>query len=149
MADRETFTVNSVPLFLDGAWRATDLAPLRARSVRGDDLVIPGRGGVLGRGRERDSVQVVLPFVVFGSKDENGDPHSDVGAGVWANLDYLATQILADSVGTVTGTFTFRDDTTVSGDVKVLDMEVGALGDGVRGAVNAPLTVLLVDGRLS
>lgn len=90
------------------AWSTEDIAGLLdGPSVRGQDLLNPARSGEIARRRTLAARTAVIPLVVNGVYDSDGDEHADPRAGLLANLDELKAKLLPLFTSTA-GTRTLR-----------------------------------------
>lgn len=84
--------------FRSPACRATDLSGLwSAPDLRGEDRTAPGVSGVSVRPRTRGAIGFMVPTVVFGGRDPDGDEFDDVRSGIRANLAEMYEDILPPS----------------------------------------------------
>ena len=93
-------------VFATPACACTDLASVwSAPQVRGDDRPVPGVAGVAARARVRGAIDMVLPVVVFGERDQAGEPHSNVRVGLSLNIQAMFDAILPPTGADPTRTF--------------------------------------------
>lgn len=143
----ERLEIDGVPLSTP-AWEIEDLSPLwDIPDVRGGDLEVPYRRGVVPFRRISGAKRVDLPFVILGGFDPDGAPATDGREQLWLNRrELIRTVIRPLQVGTVTGDRTIRyyapDGTTISGPGKVIGgLRPQQLGPaGMRGSLSLSLS---------
>jgi hypothetical protein len=140
----EYLTVNSIDLFVDGAWRAASLAALLdAPAVRGADQGLWRATGRRGRRRYVDESVRTIPLHVFGMNDHAGVAHSDPRMGLVANAEYLQANLGIGSSsgdGSVTCVWHRRDSSTKTFSAYV----VGLVGFRKQAPIWATTTLDLV-----
>lgn len=136
---RRYLRVNSVPLATP-AFYTVSLRPLRRREKRGDDQLLPGAAGVIGRPRRRTVVRMSFPMVIDGAFDLDGNLRADPWAGLDANTDHLMANVV-DAVGGADGTVLAElvDNGVV---IKSAPVHVVGLGPAVSLGPTADRTVL-------
>jgi hypothetical protein len=91
----EYLVVNSIVLSTP-AWEATDLSGLRdAAVVRGENRVIPYKPGRQPLPRVKDEFRTLIPILVNGDFDPDGDTYADPIMGLDLNLDILREEIFS------------------------------------------------------
>lgn len=76
------------------AWECVDSSALYdAPPVRGDDIVVPYHEGALSFRRIVAPRRVVLPMVVYGDVDREGNEYEDARVGLRTNLDDLKREL--------------------------------------------------------
>lgn len=88
MADG-VLTVGGISMHTPG-WIAVDVTPLwDGADVRGEDLLIPGRAGLLAMPRRFTGTTYTIPLLIDGAVNSAGSPHGNVRNGILTNLDVL------------------------------------------------------------
>lgn len=118
--------------------------------LRGGDLLIPGRPGVLALPRRRTVRKVALPMVLDGRFQVDGSPSgANELVGLKGIITWLNDNLIAPAVGDGTRALTLTDPAAgddLTGRVTVEGIEVG---NKVRGLWLAVLDITLPDGRLA
>lgn len=123
----EYLSINSTPSSTAG-WQF-DLLPLRVKTRRGDNLLLPLASGRRAVDLETDEIDVVLPGVIFGGFDRDGAAHTVPIIGVDTNFDYLVAQWMGAS--SYTATWHKRSGATPTATVQVVDLRVGNNPEGL------------------
>lgn len=91
------------------AWECIDLSPLYdAPPVRGDDSVVPYHEGSIPSRRIVAAKRVVLPMVVYGDQDREGNANEDGRIGLRRNLDDLKREVARPAQNGADGTRLLR-----------------------------------------
>lgn len=121
----ESITIDGVPLHTP-AWAVTDASDLfNGAPNRGADILIPNRRGAVARRRTIDATEVLLPVVVFGDKQPDGTPNTDIRAGLLANIDTLKRAL--------------RPNTAAADGTRALEIAVGGVARYARVHTSADL----------
>jgi hypothetical protein len=82
-------SIGDLPL-MTPAWHVLDMSEVYdGPSSRGADVVMPYMAGTLATRRSIGAARKVLPMVIFGDRDEDGNDHPDPRLGLIANLNTL------------------------------------------------------------
>lgn len=139
-------TINSV-VMTGRAWVMRDLMELWVPTgVRGQNSVVPGRGGSIGRRRRRDEARHSLPMYITGECDHSGTPNADYWVGLEENIAYLESNIVTADTTSVTYAASL---VMPSGDTRTADIQVEGikLGDHDQDWVAATLEIVIPGGR--
>lgn len=132
------------------AFRIRNLSALmEGPDVRGSDVLIPHKPGVVAQIRRATVTVKGLELVIFGSYDVNGAAAADRHVTLWDNIEYLRGQVTDPTMsndGTRVATLYLPDGTTKSGDVHVLGMELSPISSWDARAV---MEVSIPSGALS
>lgn len=109
LTQTEYVEVDGTPLATP-AWEVEDLSPLwDAPEIRGGDLVVPYRRGVIPFRRNPAGKPVDLPLAIFGDADPDGAEHATPRVGLQLNRDTFMRDVWRPpQVGTIDGTRTLR-----------------------------------------
>lgn len=149
------FTPADEYLDIDGVVLAThaywveSLAPLFTLQNRGVTEVMPYVSGAVSYPRRRTFTTVTLGLHVFGDVDADGVPTANPRAGLYAHLEHLETNLLAEVPGTRTATWHRPGGGTRTAQVNVESFIVRGSPDDNPYHVYATLELSVPDGRFS
>lgn len=99
-------------------------------AVRGSDVIIPHKAGVLPQIRRTTVTVKGLELIIFGRYDVTGALAADRHVTLWDNVEYLRANVTDPTMsgdGTRAAVLYLPDGTTRSGDVHVLGLELSPI----------------------
>jgi hypothetical protein len=142
----ESATIGGIPLAAGGsvyeaAWMALDFSDVkRSLEKRGSDVLIPGVPGVVRNPRRPTVSRRLIPILILGAHDSDGNPHADPAAGVDLNLFEFQT-LVVETTGLLPLVLSLRS-MVLEGEVVVEDFTFGDVFDG---SIRAVLEVSIAD----
>lgn len=131
------------------AWAMLDLTPLWAPAQqRGEDLLIPGRPGLVAMPKRVTGTDASLRMIINGNYNYLGAATTNSRRGLFDNIDYLNNHVVTPPASTRTVSLYLPGSSTeyMSGKVHVTSLE---LGEQVGGFCKAILNLSIPDGRLA